>query len=501
MTPANPGLRAALAPRFAPPRFATPLATLLAALVLAGCATVPKIDPAALPSAPAAFKEGDGRWTEAAPADAQPRGTWWKAFADPVLDDLEARAVARNNTLQLAAARLAQARAVARVVDADRAPQLGLGAGVTRQGGGVARASGTDGTLLAAGADLSYELDLFGRLARASEAAALDADSQAALLASTRLLIQAEVAQTYLALRALDAERALVRETVKAYRETLDLTERRYSVGDVAELDVARVRAEVAATESDALGLDRRRAVLEHSLAVLVGEAASSFHLDAAAWTTALPVIPAGVPSTLLVRRPDVAAAQRAMLAAQARVGVAKAAWFPNIALTASGGFASPDLGDLFQWSAKSWGIGALLSLPIFDGGRREAGVQRAAAELDGALASYREQVLVAFKDVEDELAALRLLAEQAEAQGRAVDAARRATVLSEHRYRNGLVSQLDLLDARRSELRNRREALQVRAAQYQATVGLVRALGGSWGPADGGALARGDAPADGAGG
>jgi len=190
---------------------------------------------------------------------------------------------------------------------------------------------------------------------------------------------------------------------------------------------------------------------------------------------------PAGVPSTLLTRRPDVSAAQSSMLAAQARVGVAQAAWFPSLALTASGGYASPELGDLFQWSARAWGIGALLSLPLFDGGRREAGLRNASAELDASLADYRERVLVAFRDVEDQLAALRLLAEQAGAQERAVAAASRATVLSDSRYRNGFVSQLDLLDAQRSELTNRRQALQVKAAQYQATVGLVRALGGAW--------------------
>jgi multidrug efflux system outer membrane protein len=282
----------------------------------------------------------------------------------------------------------------------------------------------------------------------------------------------------------VDDERTLVRDTVRTYQETLALTERRFGAGDIAELDVWRVRTEVAATESDAIALDRRRARLEHALAVLLGEAASEFRLPEAAWSTALPVIPAGVPSTLLTRRPDVSAAQRSVLAAQARVGVAKAAWFPNIALTASGGYATADLGDLFKWSARSWGIGALLALPIFDGGRREAGVQRAGGELDGALASYRGQVLEAFRDVEDQLSALRLLASQSEFQGRAVESSGKATTLSDYRYRNGLVSQLDLLDARRSELRNRREALQVRAAQFEATVGLIRALGGDWGPA-----------------
>jgi multidrug efflux system outer membrane protein len=268
---------------------------------------------------------------------------------------------------------------------------------------------------------------------------------------------------------------------VSAYGDTLSLTERRFRAGDVAELDVSRARTEVAATESEALALDRRRAELEHALAVLVGEVSSAFALREADWSTALPVIPAGVPGTVLARRPDVSAAQSSLLAAQQRVGVARAAWFPSVSLTASGGYASPELGDVFKWAARAWGIGALLSLPIFDGGRREAGIRNASAEMDAALAQYRERILVAFKDVEDQLSALRLLSEQAAAQERAVASATRSTSLSDARYRNGFVSQLDLLDAQRSELSNRRQALQVRSAQYQAAVGLVRALGGAW--------------------
>jgi multidrug efflux system outer membrane protein len=187
------------------------------------------------------------------------------------------------------------------------------------------------------------------------------------------------------------------------------------------------------------------------------------------------------VPSDVLTRRPDVAAAQSTMLAAQARVGVAKAAWFPTFNLTGEGGFASAELSDLFKWSARSWGVGALLSLPVFDGGRRSADLERSRAELDATLAQYREQVLVAFREVEDQLSGLKLLAQQADAQRSAVESARRATTLSESRYRNGYVSQLELLDAQRSELRNRRAALQVRSAQAQTTVALVRALGGGW--------------------
>ena len=456
------------------------LTPLLAALLLAGCATTAQFTPAAAPAAPAAYKELDGRWASAAPAEAQARGRWWAVFADPVLDGLVERADANNTSIQLAAARLSQARALLRSADADRLPQIGVSAGASR-GNLLTPGVATPVTVASVGASASWEPDLFGRLAKASNAASLDAQASAALLQSTRLLVQSDVAQAYFVLRALDDERALVRETVGAYRDTLRLTERRYAAGDVAELDLARVRTEVAATESQALALDRRRAQLEHALAVLLGELPSGFSLAEADWRGALPNVPPGIPSTVLTRRPDVSAAQSAMQAAQLRVGVARSAWFPDVALTANGGFASTDLGDLFKWSARSWGIGALLSLPLFDGGRREAGVQNANALWDAAAASYREQVLVAFQDVEDQLAALRLLADQAGAQTQAVDAAARATVLSNSRYRNGLVSQLELLDARRSELANRRQAVQVRAAQYQATVGLIRALGGGW--------------------
>jgi multidrug efflux system outer membrane protein len=452
---------------------------LVAALVLAGCASTASVAPRA--EAPARFKEAATASADAAATPVPAAGEWWRAFADPALDTLVERAAARNTDIRQAAARLAQARAIARTVDADRSVQVGVGTGANRSAGIGRTIDGRPATVLNAGANVSYELDLFGRLSGASEAAALDAASREALLQSARLVVQAEVAQRYLQLRATDAERDLVRETVAAYRDTLDLTERRERAGDLAELDVARVQTELAATESDALALDRQRALLEHALAVLTGEVASDFGLAAGEWTTALPSIPAGVPSTVLARRPDVAAAQRAVMAAQARLGVARTAWFPSIALTGAGGFASPDLGDLFKWSARAWGIGALLSLPLIDGGRREAGVQGASAQLDGALAEHRDRVLVAFREVEDELASLRLLDRQSAVQAKAVTSARRATALSDVRYRNGMVSQLDLLDARRSELRNRRQALHVRSAQYQSTVGLIRALGGGW--------------------
>jgi multidrug efflux system outer membrane protein len=457
---------------------------LVAALALAGCASVPS----GLPETPAAaqFKEQGATppagWTRAVPSEGAARGAWWQAFNDPVLNELIAKAEVSNNNIQGAAARLAEARAIARSVNADRLPQVGLSAGANRGAGlDKATASTSPATMTNAGATFSYELDLFGRLSRASDAARLDAAGREALLQSTRLAVQAEVAQTYLTLRALDAERVLVREQVEAYRDTLRLSQRRQQAGDIAELDVARVQTEVSSTESDALALDRQRAQVEHALAVLVGDSASRFGVRPADWTTALPAIPPGVPATVLTRRPDVSAAQNAVFAAQSRVGVAQAAWFPDISLTGAAGYASPEVGDLFKWSARSWGVGALLSLPIFDGGRREAGLQSANAQLDGALASYRNQVLVAFQEVEDQLASIRILQEQSGVQATAVASAARATSLSDTRYRNGYISQLDLLDARRSELRNRRQALQVKSAQYQAAVGLIRAIGGGW--------------------
>jgi multidrug efflux system outer membrane protein len=457
------------------------LVPLLTALVLAGCSTVPAFEPAAVPVAPPAFKELDGRWAALQPAEAQERGQWWQVFGDPLLDDLVARADRSNTSIQLAAARVAQSRALVRTANADRRPELGLTAGAARQSAGLAQGSAAVGTVFSAGLGASYEIDLFGRLAGASNAAALDAESREALEQSTRLLVHAEVAQTYFGLRALDAERALVRQTVASYRDTLRVTESRYVNGDVAELDLARVRTEVASNEAQAFALDRRRAELEHALAVLVGELPHSFTVSQSDWNGSLPQVPPGVPSAVLARRPDVAAAQRDMQAAQARVGVAKTAWFPDVSLTASGGFASTDLGDLFKWSARSWGIGAILALPIFDGGRRGASVMSANAQWDASAARYRQQVLVAFRDVEDQLSSLRLLRDQADAQAKAVDTATRATELSNSRYRTGYVSQLELLDARRTELSNRRAALQVRAAQYQATVQLIRALGGAW--------------------
>jgi multidrug efflux system outer membrane protein len=452
------------------------LVPLLAALVLAGCASVPVPESHAMPATPAAFSSAST--ATQAPAT---QGGWWHIFGDPALDGLVDRAMANSTTVQSAAARLAQARAITRATDAARYPQLGLSLSSGRAGGDFERAQNLAGTLHELRLDASYEVDLVGRLSRASRAARLDERSADALLADARLLVQADVAQTYFAIRAIDAERALVRDTVAAYRETLVLTQRRFAAGDVSDLDVARVRTEVASNESQALALDRERKQLETALALLTGDVPGTSSLAEAPWTDVLPQVPAGLPSAMLERRPDVAAARASYEAEQLRVGIAQDAWFPTLSLTAAAGGASAQLSDLFKASAGLWAVNALLNLPLLDGGRREAGVQSAAAQADEASARYREQVLQAFKDVEDQLSGLTLLQAQREAQGEAVRAAERAMALTDSRYRNGAISQLDLLDSRRTTLANRRVALQVKAAQFQATIALVKALGGGW--------------------
>lgn len=483
-----PALRCPESCWFAPRRSGLPrvalsaLAALLAGLC-AGCASAPEAPPQ-LPAAPLTFRETPPGWTVATPADSQPRGEWWRVFGDAELDRLEARAQAGSTSIALALARLTQARALARGATAERLPQAGLRSATTRQGGGLINAAGGDGTLITATADLSYELDLFGRLRGVADAAALDAEGAAALLHSVRLLVQAEVAQTYFKLRALDAERAVLRAQHAAQAEAVRVAEARLRIGSIAELDLARLRAELAGGMAEGAALERQRARLEHALAMAVGATASEFALTESDWpaTAALPPrIPPGVPSTMLGRRPDVAASLRAIEAAQARIGVARAAWFPAVALTGNAGTATPELASLFSLPMRAWGLGALVALPLFDGGRRDAALEVARAQFEAAMVAYREAVLAAVRDVEDQLAALRTLADEADAQERAAGAAARAVTLSEARVANGLASQLELLDARRVLLRAQRQAVQVRAARFQSTVGLVRALGGGW--------------------
>jgi multidrug efflux system outer membrane protein len=466
------------------------LIPLMAALVLAGCAApelrAPDVE------VPSGFKEAAfeaSKWKAAQPAEAQPRGEWWKAFNDETLNRLIDEATKANQNLAAAAARVKQARAIAGITEADRVPQVGVQAGGQRgrasdvslglpQGTPVPTANAWQAKLTA-----SYEVDLFGRVANNVSAAQADAAASEATYRSVLLALQADVAQTYFRLRATDAELAFLNETVRLREENVRINQRRFDLGDLGELDLARSKTELSTTRSDAIALERQRAQLEHALAVLLGKPAAAFSMqdNPLLASSSLPAIPPGLPSALLERRPDIAAAQRAMIAANARIGVAKSAMFPALRLTAAGGGESEDLSDVFKWSSRTWLIGALASLPLIDGGRNRAAVARSEAALEESVAGYRQSVLGAFAEVEDNLVGLRTLAGQAQAIDDAVASARRSTELARKLYDAGRSSYLDVLDAQRNLATVERTAVQLRGSRATATVALIRSLGGGW--------------------
>lgn len=470
---------------------------LFALVSLSGCSLSPDFKAPEV-EVPAQFKEAAqmseaerGAWKEAQPAEHLSRGEWWRIFNDAALNDLEVQALAANTQLQAAAARLRQARAIADVVNADRLPQVGAFAGVNRQKPTGALLNVPDGTDISpyttwrAELGASWEVDLFGRLSDATRAARSEADGSEASYRSLMLALQADVATVYFQLRATDTELALLRATVGWREQNVDLTQKRFNAGASSELDLARSKTELAVTRSDMHALERQRARLEHALAVLLGKPPASFTLAPQTAAANVPTVPAGLPSTLLERRPDVVAAQHNLMAANARIGVARAAFFPVLNLTASGGYASSELDDLFDWSSRTWVLGPLagtmLTLPIFSGGRNTANLDRSWAAYDEAVANYRGQILNAFADVEDSLSDLRTLNAQAGANTSALESARRASGITELRYKAGAVSYFEVIDAQRSQLSIERLNVQIDGARRSATVALIRALGGGW--------------------
>lgn len=456
---------------------------LLAALILAGCAApalqTPQLD------MPSGFKEAavaDGaRWKPAQPAEAQPRGEWWKAFNDSTLTQLIEEASAANADLAAAAARVKQARAIAGITEADRIPSVNAVLGPQRARNtttGNVPLTTWQGKLTA-----SYEVDLFGRIGNNISAAQADAAASEATYRSVLLALQADVAQTYFRLRASDAELAFLNETVRLREENVRINQRRYDLGDVGELDLTRAKTELSTTRSEAIALERQRAQLEHALAVLLGKPAAAFSAEnnPLLASATLPGIPPGLPSALLERRPDITAAQRAMIAANARIGAARAAVFPALTLTAAGGGESADLGDLFKWSSRSWLLGALLSMPLIDGGRNQANIARTESALEESVARYRQSVLNAFAEVEDNLVGLHTLAGQAQEIDDAVASARRSADLANKLYTAGRSSYLELLDAQRNLATVERSAVQLRGTRATTTVALIRSLGGGW--------------------
>jgi multidrug efflux system outer membrane protein len=431
---------------------------------------------------PAGYKTASGpaaQWKIAEPQDAALRAEWWREFGDPALDALIADGFAGNATLEALIARLDEARARARLTDAARRPQLGLELAATRSGGGGQsvredyRAQGL----------FHFELDLFGRLRKTSRAQRLDAEAQGLSLEAARTALAVEIARNWFALQGLDREHALLAQSVALREDGLRLTEQRLQLGDATELDSTRARAELSGTRAELAATERERGLVENELALLTGRIAGDVRIAGGETRheQRLPTVPVGLPSTLLERRPDVAAAQRKVLAAQQRIGAAKAAYFPDLGLNAAGGTISSQLSDLFKWDLRSWLLGPLLRLPIFDGGARKADVRAAQAAYEAAIADYRQQALIAFRDVENGLLTLETLAEQRASTAEAATAADRALELSRHRYRNGFISHFELIDAQRTALAAQRNDVRVRTAQAEAHVGLIQALGGGW--------------------
>ncbi|MDR5739353.1 MULTISPECIES: efflux transporter outer membrane subunit [unclassified Caballeronia] len=477
------------------------LPALMASLLLvAGCSLAPTYEKPDV-NAPAAYKETPtlspseaGTWKTAQPSEEMLRGEWWTVFDDATLNDLERQAQEANQNLKAAAARVKEARAINQTARAGLFPTLDAGFGPTREKFSPAsqflppNANVPAQTLWRAQASVSYEVDLFGRVSNSVQAASADTQQSEALFRSVQLALQADVAQNYFNLRELDAEADVFTRTVTLREEALKLVQRRFAEGDISELDVARARSELATARSDAMTVQRLRAASEHGLAVLLGKTPAQFTMAANPLKPVTVRLPPGLPSSLLERRPDIAAAERAMAAANARIGVAKAAFFPSLTLTGSGGFESATLGDLFNWSSRTFLLGpfagTMLNLPIFDGGRRKGNLANARAVYEEDVANYRQQVLVAFREVEDNLSDLRILETQTTTQADAVNASVRAAQLSRKQYTEGAVNYLDVIDAERTVLQSQRAAVQLAGTQAVSTVNLIRALGGGWGDA-----------------
>jgi multidrug efflux system outer membrane protein len=455
-------------------------ALLIAAASLAGCSLAP---PESLPPSPAApaYKElGPWKPVAATPLEA---GKWWTVFADPTLDDLEGRIEGANPDLAAAVARYDQARAALRESRAQALPSVDTGADAERERASAGRPFGpgtaaTDNDLRV-GASFSYELDLFGRVRNSIKASAADTRASAQDLTAVRLGLQASLADNYVRMRGLDARITLLRQTVDAFQRAYDLTDTRHGGGIASGIDVSRASSILSSARAELSSVAADRAGFEHAVAILVGESPSSFSLPVADGQLAPPAIPVGIPSELLQRRPDIIAAADRVTAANARIGVARAALFPAVTLGGGVGFEGGDTG-IFSAPNSFWALGPLsAALSIFDGGARRARVKISRAQYDEAAASYRSTVLTAFREVEDDLARARYLATQEKDQQAATTAAERTRDLALIRYRDGAADYLEVVTAQTAALDAQRSLLDVQTSRLQIAVDTVRAVGG----------------------
>jgi multidrug efflux system outer membrane protein len=459
--------------------------------LLTGCSVGPDYVPPAVPQ-PTQYQES-GPWKKAEPRDDISKGDWYKVFHDAQLNKLEEQAQLANQSLRAAAARVSEARALARQTEADFFPSINFGATGSRQ-----RTSPNNGQLVAQSPgnvghpytfnsatvvpfDLSYEVDIWGQVRRAFEAAGDTAQATLADFENALLSLKAELATDYFALRTADAQIDVQRRTIKSYQENLDLTNSRFQGGISTQLDVEQAKATLASAQAQLASLEASRAQLLHAIAVLVGVPPEGFVLRFNPLDTGPPVIPAGLPSDLLERRPDVAAAERRVAAQNAQIGVAIAAYFPQVQLTGQTGFDSGDLGLLFNWESRIWSYGPSIQFPIFEGGRISANIKQQRAAYEENVANYRQSVLVAFQDVEDSLSSLRYLAQQEEAENRAFVSYKNALDLTNARYTTGLVSYFDVIQAQGLELSAEQLTVQFKGNQIATTIQLIKALGGGW--------------------
>ena len=456
---------------------------LLVLSLLSACAVGPNYQ------APRAAAAKD--WKE---ANAENKGAiqlqlkWWEVFGDTTLNELEEAALKGSFQLQAAAARVRQARAIARVSEADLLPTVKFDPDAQRNRQSANRPAQPGSTVNAYTAnrfrvpiDMAYEIDFWGKMRSGSESAVARAQAAQYGYQTIALTLAGDIAQNYFTLRSLDAERQILRDTIALRNKGLDLARARYRGGISSELDVTRGEAEIAATEAELIGIGKRRAELENAIAVLVGKSPSEFKLAEFPGNASVPKIPIGLTSDLLQRRPDVAEAERLLAARNAEIGVAKAAFFPTIRLTGQAGFESADLSNILRGASRIWTAGIGVVVPIFEGGRNKANLERAKAAFDENLAQYQGRVLVAFQEVESSLAGLRLLAEQQDAQARAVASAQKSAQISTSRYKAGLVTYLDVVDTERTTLANQRLMAQLAGQRRVSSVALVKALGGGW--------------------
>jgi NodT family efflux transporter outer membrane factor (OMF) lipoprotein len=456
-------------------------------LLAAGCAVGPtyRRPEAPMPSrAPAPPPEG---FKTAQPQDEVLRGRWWEIFADPKLNALEEQIDVSNQNIAQAEAQFRVARAIARGLRGALFPTISAGGAVTRSRGSTraGAAPPSSGTVYQLSGDFSYEIDLWGRVRRSIEAGVANAQAFAADLQSVRLTIHAELAFDYFELRGIDAQLVLLESSIAAYERALQLTINRHDQGVVSGVDVAQAQTQLESTRAAATELKLSRAQFEHAIATLMGKPAQDFSLERLPLASPPPAVPEVIASQLLERRPDVAAAERRVAAANAQIGVAEAAYFPTLSLSASGGYAGSEIAHLVSLPNRFWSIGASLLETLFSGGKRRAAVEQAKAAYDVNVAAYRQQVLVAFQEVEDNLTSLSFLTEETAQQGAASEAALRSLSLAENRYQGGITSYLEVVIAQTAALANQRSLVGLQTRRMTTSITLVKAVGGGWRESD----------------